>query len=283
MSERNSFAGAGSLVIVVYLIGVALGFWNGSRTEVEFDERIMWHIRGCERPGTLRFEVDDHRFVEYEPDTDKYVKNFILTRGDSPALPNADIASAVTGTTIGWSANSLLRSQYAVRIINRLSGRSQTQRVLGALVGLLTGYSVGHYMGLQRARSSSSEQVQKLVLEQETWRKVAPDFLGFRLRMVGESLDDLAPYVRDKFEHRIEQAYELLGSPSSTTSFAAKAATVCAIEKDVKPHFGFWRSFWDEQIQTLRYMFAFVLGLAALMLAIGLVLLVKKRGAAARR
>lgn len=284
MSKGKSSPSVAGFVLLVYFIGLALGFWVGSRAEVEFDERVMWHIRACDskHPGVLRFNVDEERFVQYTPDTDDFFTNFTLTRGNSLPLPDETVVSALTGTTIGWSASSLLRSQQVVRLINRLSGRSKTQRILGSLVGILTGYSVGHYVGLQRARSGDSEQMQALVIDQKAWRGIVPGFLGFRLRMVSESLDDLSGHVRDKFEDRIKQASEVLVAPAQTISFEKKAAVVCAIENDAAPHFGFWRSLWDEQVQEVRYIVALLLVALGLGLAIGLVLLFKQRKTAAK-
>lgn len=247
---------------LAYSIFFGIGYWYASdKPAPSIDQQIMQHVEilDSERPASFIYRLDNGRWIHYSPITGKLTASSPIGNSDDLDLKiDPALLSMIGGASIGLNIDTLAKNKLLIRLFNRVSGKSKTQRALGTLLGAISGYSLGTYVGRKIATAPKSENVEQFLRKEETWKTIEAQYAIYRLEKLGETLDDLPVQVREKYAPKLTATQQtilrLRSQPGN--DFIAEMSLVLALEQETAPHFnlikGTIENSWGNFLEDFR-------------------------------
>ncbi|MCO6690056.1 hypothetical protein [Pseudomonas asiatica] len=247
--------------LLAFTVFFGIGYWNSSHNPPPSVEvQIMQHLEvyTADKPTALQYRVDDSRFVQYSPVTQRLSSSYPLVPGAGFDVGIDPALVMISGASIGLNIDTLAKNKTLIRVLNRVTGKSKRQRVFGTILGAISGYSLGSYFGGQIAIDPASDEIQKLLRKKETWGSIEAQYSNYRLDKLSESLDDLPQYIYDRYSYKLSEArraiLQLRGRDRE--SFTNEMSLILALEKEIAPHFnlleGAVENSWGQFIDELK-------------------------------
>jgi hypothetical protein len=264
---------------LAFLVFFGVGYWQGTRQQhPSLEEHVMSRLHPATAGGQpiLIYKSEKSRFAAYDPKTEKLTTNIPSKGSGAATLANIDakLLTLIGGATLGLNVDSVAGSHTIVRFLNRATGSSRKNRILGTIFGSISGYSVGEYFGARSTVSPDSDEIAAAITDEKVWKSIRTKYSAYRLAKLRVAVDDLPAHIADPFLKRIEDAEQklvLLRSSSKEESLYNELVLVEGLERDVQPHFrlfrGWWDSVWGDFLTQMHiFMYAFLAMLAIFVL-----------------
>ena len=274
---------------LAFLVFFGVGYWNGSRQpHPSLEEHIMDRLSPdfVENQPILFYRHGKSQFAAYDPKNEKLTTNIATKGKDTTTLANIDpkLLTLIGGVTLGLNVDSLASSQTLVRLLNRATGVTRKNRILGTILGGISGYSAGEYFGSRSTLEVGSDAIPEAIADEKAWKAIRTKYSAYRLGKLRISVDDLPPHVAEPYLRKINSAERqliFLRSSTKENTFSSELALVMQLERDIEPHFrlmrGWWDMVWGDFLTQMKvFMYAFLGALSIVVVAISYSVLTEK-------